>query len=303
MIAPQGSPRLAALHPFGSDPGALQAKIYIPDNLPANSPLVVVLHGSMQTAEIYDHGSGWSKLADQLGVAMLYPQQIRANNLLRSFNWFKLGDSHRGGGEPLSIRQMIQRVVIDFGINPQRIFVTGLSSGGAMASVMLATYPEVFASGAVIGGLPYRTATSVMQAFFRMKGYGGSSGKTLDALVRRASANSGRWPTISVWHGTGDDVVHPSNATAIVRQWQRLHRVEGLPTRTEIVDGYPRRVWCDHSGREVIEEYVITKMGHGTPLQAEGSAGYGEEGKFMLEVGISSTRHIAAFWGLGSAPR
>jgi poly(hydroxyalkanoate) depolymerase family esterase len=282
----------------GSDPGSLRAKTYVPENYREGAPLVVVLHGSMQTAEGYNYGSGWSDLADQAGFALLFPQQKRANNALRSFNWFRRGDNHRGSGEPLSIRQMIEQVVVEHAVNRDRIFITGMSSGGAMTSVMLATYPDVFAGGAIIAGLPYRSANSLMQAFYRMRGYGGPSDSKLDALVRGASENVENWPTISVWHGSWDHTVDPSNADAIVRQWQGLHHVEGPPTRTEVVDGYPRQVWCDASGREVIEEYNITKMGHGTPLETGGAKGYGTRGDYMLEVGISSTRHIARFWGL-----
>ncbi|MGI3212729.1 alpha/beta hydrolase family esterase [Roseovarius tibetensis] len=167
-----------------------------------------------------------------------------------------------------------------------------------MTSVMLATYPEVFAGGAIIAGLPYRSAKTLTQAFFRMKGYGGPSDSQLDALVRGASKSTGPWPTISVWHGDSDTTVDNSNAGAIVRQWQKIHKVEGPTTRVEMVDGFPREVWCDPDGRVVIEHYIIADMGHGTPIRAEGDEGLGQEGKYMLDVGISSTRHIADFWGL-----
>ncbi|PIL22239.1 LpqC, poly [Puniceibacterium antarcticum] len=290
--------RLSVLKNFGTDPGSLSADIYIPKNFPKNGPLVVVLHGSTQSAESYDIGSGWSTLADECGIALLFPGQRKTNNSIGSFNWFKLGDSHRGGGEPLSIRQMIKQVIDDHGIDPSRVFITGMSSGGAMTSVMLATYPEVFAGGAIIAGLPYRSANTLMQAMFRMKGYGSPSDRKLNALVRGASKFSGPWPTISVWHGDSDATVDNSNASSIVRQWQKIHKVEGPPTRVEMVDGYPREVWCDADGRVVIEQYIIGKMGHGTPISAKGAEGLGEEGKYMLEVGISSTRHIADFWGL-----
>lgn len=289
---------LAVMNEFGSNPGSLRAKTYIPENFPKGGPLVVVLHGCRQTAGSYDYGSGWSALADQHGIALLFPEQSQSNNPMRSFNWFRLGDSHRGGGEPLSISQMITQVVADHAIDRDRIFITGLSSGGAMTSVMLATYPETFAGGAIIAGLPYRSANSLMQALCRMNGYGGPSDRKLDALVRGASEAVEDWPTISVWHGSRDHTVHPANAGAIVRQWQTLHDVEGPPTRTELVDGYPRQVWCDSDGCEVIEEYCITQMGHGTPLEAGGADGYGISGNYMLEVGISSTRHIGRFWGL-----
>jgi len=289
---------LTVLEKFGTDPGSLLAHIYIPEGFSKNSPLVVVLHGSTQSAESYDSGSGWSMLSEECGAALLFPEQQRRNNAIGSFNWFKPGDSRRDIGEPLSIRQMIAQVVEDYAIDPSRVFITGLSSGGAMTSVMLATYPEVFAGGAIIGGLPYRSADSMTQALFRMKGYGGPSDRRLDALVRQASGFTGPWPTISVWHGGGDQTVDSSNAQSIIRQWRNIHEVEGPPTREEEVDGVPRRVWCNASGREVIEEYIIEGMGHGTPISTGGDSGLGEEGKYMLEVGISSTRHIAHFWGL-----
>jgi poly(hydroxyalkanoate) depolymerase family esterase len=294
----QSSHSLTVLEDFGTDPGSLVANVYIPRKFPKNGPLVIVLHGSTQSAESYNTGSGWSTLSEECGFALLFPEQKRSNNSTGGFNWFKPGDSRRDGGEPLSIRQMIGQVVHDRAIDPSRVFITGLSSGGAMTSVMLATYPEVFAGGAIIAGLPYRSADSLMQALFRMKGYGGPSDRRLDALVRRASEFTGRWPTISVWHGGRDQTVDNSNAQSIVRQWQKVHGVEGPPTRHEKVDSVPRRVWCEASGREVIEEYIVDGMGHGTPICAGGSEGLGEEGKYMLEVGISSTRHIARFWGL-----
>ena len=290
--------RLTVLNAFGTDPGSLSAGTYVPKGFPKNGPLVVVMHGSTQSAESYDSGSGWSALAEECGVALLFPEQRKTNNAMGSFNWFKRGDSRRGGGEPLSIRHMIRQVVDDHAIDTSRVFITGLSSGGAMTSVMLATYPEVFAGGAIIAGLPYRTADTLMQAIFRMKGYGGPSDRKLNALVRGASKFTGRWPTISVWHGGSDMTVHSSNADSIVRQWQRIHKVEGPPTRVEEVDGFPRKVWCDADGRQVIDEYIIAGMGHGTPISAGGDEGLGEEGRYMLEVGISSTRHIADSWGL-----
>jgi poly(hydroxyalkanoate) depolymerase family esterase len=283
---------------FGTDPGSLSAAIYIPENFPKDGPLVVVLHGSTQSAQSYDEGAGWSSLADEYSIALLFPGQRSINNAIGSFNWFKFSDSQRDSGEPLSIRQMIKQVVDDHSINPARVFITGMSSGGAMTSVMLATYPEVFAGGAIIAGLPYRSAENLMQAMFRMKGYGGPSDRKLNELVRDASKFNGRWPTISVWHGSSDNTVDSSNAHSIVRQWQTIHKVEGPPTSLEKVDGFPRKVWCNADGREVIEEYIIGKMGHGTPISSGGEEGLGEEGKYMLEVGISSTRHIANFWGL-----
>lgn len=290
--------RLTPLVAFGSNPGALLANTYIPKGFRPGGPLVVVLHGSTQSAEGYDGGSGWSALADEYGIALLFPEQRISNNFKGAFNWFRRGDSGRGYGEPLSIRHMIDDVVTEHAIDPFRVFITGLSSGGAMTSVMLATYPEVFAGGAIIAGLPYRTANTLMQALYRMKGYSGPSDRQLTALVRDASDNSGPWPTISVWHGARDRTVDMCNADSIVRQWQQIHQVEGPPGAIEHHDGYTRQVWTNAQGRVLIDEILIKGMDHGTPIGAAGKKGLGREGAYMLEVGISSTRIIADAWGL-----
>lgn len=298
-----GAGRLAELTGFGSNPGGLRAWTHVPEALLSGAPLVVVLHGCTQTAAGYDHGSGWSQLADELGFALLLPEQQRANNPNLCFNWFQPEDSGRDRGEPLSIRQMIAKLVTDHGLDPARIFVTGLSAGGAMTSVMLAAYPELFAGGAIIAGLPYATASGVPEAFDRMRGHGSPDIEELAARVRRASPHEGPWPILSVWQGTADSTVVPSNAEAVIGQWRILHGLEKTPSLVETVDGYPRRIWRDAAGREVIEAYSITGMGHGTPLATTGSAPCGASGSFMLEANISSTRRIAAFWGLAGAAR
>ncbi len=290
--------RLSAFKAFGSNPGALDAKVYIPPNLPENAPLVVVLHGCTQTAAGYDYGAGWSRLADQEGFALLFPEQRRANNPNLCFNWFQPADTKRDSGEALSIRQMVEKLTVAHGLDRDRVFVTGLSAGGAMASVLLATYPEVFAGGAIIAGLPYGSANTLPEAFDRMRGHGGPSERELWRLVRNASSHKGPWPRISVWHGSADTIVVPSNANAVVDQWRGVHGLLADAGHLERVDGHRRRVWVDPDGREMIEEHTIIGMGHGTPLASSGEAGLGYAGPFMLEHGISSTRRIAQFWGI-----
>lgn len=305
--APKG--RLSELESFGSNPGDLNAKIFVPDQRANVSALVVVLHGCTQTAADYDLGSGWSHLADKHGFALLFPEQQRRNNANLCFNWFLPEDSRRGAGEALSIRQMIAAMVERYHLDSSRIFITGLSAGGGMASIMLATYPEVFAGGAIIAGLPYGCAGTIPQAFDRMRGQGVPGEAELARLVRQASDHSGPWPTISVWHGSADATVNPRNADAIINQWRSLHGAEA-DARIEAVDGYPRQVWRDDQGRDVIEAYSITGMGHGIPLDTSGDDGCGRSGAYMLEAAISSTHHICRFWGLieddreiGNAPR
>ncbi|MBT1159441.1 PHB depolymerase family esterase [Aminobacter anthyllidis] len=285
---------LSDLVSFGSNPGALRARTYLPENLPGTAPLVIVLHGCTQTAAGYNSGAGWSDLADREGFALLFPEQQRTNNANLCFNWFEPGDMNRNGGEPLSIRQMIEAMVMAHGLDRNRIFITGLSAGGAMTSVMLATYPEVFAGGAIIAGLPFGTANSIPTAFDRMRGHGGPSEARLQQLLRAASPHTGPWPTLSVWHGSADQIVVGSNADDIIGQWRTLHGIDDEATPwTTMVDGHSRIVWEDSSGREVIEQYHIRGMGHGTPLAADG---IGAPGPFMIDAGISSTQRIAQFW-------
>ena len=292
--ARDNDPLLSDLVSFGSNPGALRARTYLPENLTGTAPLVVVLHGCTQTAAGYNSGAGWSDLADREGFAVLFPEQQRANNPNLCFNWFEPGDMSRNGGEPLSIRQMIEAMVATHGLDRKRIFVTGLSAGGAMTSVMLATYPEVFAGGAIIAGLPFGTANSIPTAFDRMRGHGGPSEARLQQLLRAASPHTGPWPKISVWHGSSDQIVVASNADDIIGQWRSIHGIhDGTPPSTTVVDGHSRRVWKDNSGRDVIEQYHIKGMGHGTPLAPNG---VGAPGPFMIDAGISSTQRIAQFW-------
>lgn len=296
-----GGGALTELTDFGSNPGALRGWMHVPEAPDRAQALVVVLHGCTQTAQGYDTGSGWSRLADRYGFALLFAEQQRRNNPNLCFNWFSPEDNARDRGEALSIRQMIGAALSRHRLDPARLFVTGLSAGGAMAGVMLATYPELFAGGAIIAGLPYGSASGVPQALDRMRGQGVPGEAALAALVRGASPHRGPWPILSVWHGSGDATVAPSNADAIVNQWRMLHGLGPAPSRSDVVNGHPRRVWSDASSREVIEEFRIAGMGHGTPLDTQGEGGCGTAGAFMLQAGISSGEHICRFWGLAGA--
>jgi poly(hydroxyalkanoate) depolymerase family esterase len=257
------------------------------------------LHGCGQTAAGYDIGAGWSTLAKRYGFALLMPEQQSSNNPRCCFNWFNPEDTTRDSGEACSIRQMIARMTADLGVDRRRIFVTGLSAGGAMTSVMLATYPEIFAGGAIIAGLPYGVASNVREALNGMLQSSARPAGELGDLVRHASNHKGPWPRVSVWHGSADHTVNPANADAIVKQWLDVHHLPLQPMSEADVDGYPRQIWWNAEGETIVESYTITNMAHGTPLGiADNDERYGAAGAFLIEAGISSSYHIANFFGL-----
>jgi poly(hydroxyalkanoate) depolymerase family esterase len=285
---------------FGTNPGDLKMFSYVPESLQQAPALVVVLHGCGQTASGYDLGAGWSTIAKRYGFVLLMPEQQSSNNAQGCFNWFNPEDTARDHGEARSIRQMIARLVDDdIGIDRRRIFVTGLSAGGAMTSVMLATYPEIFEGGAVIAGLPFGVATNVREALNGMYQSPARPAAELGDLVRNASNHKGPWPKLSVWHGSADRTVNPANANEIVKQWLDVHQMPSAPMSEATVDGYPRQVWWDADGETIVESYTITDMAHGTPLGiADNDEHYGAQGAFLIEAGISSSYHIANFFGL-----
>ena len=279
--------------------GNLRMLAYVPADLPRRAPLVVVLHGCTQTAADYDHGTGWSALADRHGFALLYPEQRRANHPYGCFGWYQPHDRARDFGEAQSIRQMIAHMVAAHGLDPRQVYITGLSAGGAMASVMLAVHPELFAGGAILAGLPYGSASGMHEALASMSEPPSHSGREWGDLVRTASEHRGGWPRISVWHGESDSTVAPSNAEAIVAQWTDLHGLDLAGGQTTTVQGAKRRVWRDRNGRDAVELYLVPGMGHGVPIRMSPGAGRGgNPGPYMLDAGIGSSSRIARFWGL-----
>jgi len=275
---------------FAPNPGNLRMFQYLPPGLGPGAPLVVILHGCGQTAGGYDLGAGWSQLAGELGFALLAVEQKAVNNPNTCFNWFNPEDITRGGGEAASIARMIQAMVETHRLDVSRIFVTGLSAGGAMAAVMLAAYPEMFAGGAIIAGLAFGSARNVREALESMRSAPLRAPAQWGDLARAASEHKSRWPKISIWHGALDPVVNINNAQAGVAQWADLHGLSLMDAAQDMVDGALRLRWGNK-----LEAYTLATLGHGTPID---SRDLGQPGPFILEAGISSTRRIAEFWGL-----
>jgi poly(hydroxyalkanoate) depolymerase family esterase len=285
---------------FGSNPGALRMFEHVPADLPRNAPLVVALHGCGQSAAAYDAEPGWQMLADRWHFALLLPQQESANNASRCFNWFEPGDMVRGQGEALSIRQMIDHMLARHGGDPRRVFVTGLSAGGAMTSVMLAAYPEVFAGGAIVAGIPYGCGAGLLDSVPCL-----NPGKDLTpaqwgAKVRAASPGySGARPPVSIWQGTQDFTVVPKNMTELVEQWTNAMGIDQIADAGFDVAGYPHRIYKDAAGVPRVQTYRIVGMGHGTPIDpGNGEAQCGIPASYILDADICSSYYIGLSWGL-----
>ena len=288
---------------FGTNPGNLKMFKYVPTGLSSNKPLVVLLHGCTQTAASYDDEPGWVKFADAWQFALVFAQQQSSNNSSSCFNWFESGDYARGGGEALSIKQMTDKMKTDHGSDAARIFVSGLSSGGAMSAVALATYPDVFAGGAIVAGVPYKCATGVSAGFSCMSPGVDKTPQQWGDLVRGAFGSyTGPYPKVSIWHGTSDTTVVPANATESMQQWTNVHGTDQTPDVEETVKGYPHKVYRNASGVSVVETYMITSMGHGTPVDPGTAADQcGTAGAFILDVNICSTYFTARFFGLDNS--
>lgn len=291
---------LTLVGPVADNPGNLTMVRHVPAGLPDGRPVVVALHGCTQTGSAYGTGSGWVALADRLRFTVVMPEQKTANNFNRCFNWFQSGDITRGQGEAESIAQMVRQTITDTGADPSRVYVTGLSAGGAMTAVMLATYPELFAGGGVVAGIAYRCATSMIDAFSCMNPGKNQTPAALGNAVRSASSYTGPWPTVSVWQGSSDFTVAPANATELVEQWTNVHGIPATPTRTDTVAGYPHAVY-ESGGRAVVESYTITGMGHGQPVDpGTGTAQCGQAGAYILDVNVCAAWQMATAWHLAN---
>ncbi len=295
--------QLSQVNNFGSDPGNLNMYTYIPNGITSNAPLVLVLHGCTQDANSYSNESGWNDLADDYKFYIIYAEQPSANNSSKCFNWFESGDQNRGFGEAASLKSMIDYMKNNYSIDPNRVFVTGFSAGGAMSTVMLGAYPEVFASGAVMSGLPYDVATGSTQAFQAMFGNVNLSPSQLGNRVRNGSNHTGPWPTVASFHGTSDFTVYYMNETEIMEQWTNVHGIDQTP---EVDDAaylgnstVRKREYQDGSGNPLVVTYSFASMGHTIAIDpGSGPIQGGATGSYTKDVDFWSSYYAAEFFGL-----
>ena len=300
---------LESVTSFGSNPGALQMYRYVPAAVPANAPVVVVLHGCTQSAADFVN-AGWNPLADKYKFYVVYPQQPSANNPSTCFDWFGKYNTPsdktnltRGQGENLSIKQMVDKMKQDYSVDASRVFVAGFSAGAAFVSVMLATWPDVFAAGGMGEGIPYNCPSTQNTDVFQCM----NPGKTLPASdwgdrVRAAYAGyAGPWPRVSIWEGTQDTTVGTTNATQLVAQWTNVHGLSATPSAQDTVDGQAHAVFNTGNGQTRVESYSISGMAHG--FAVDPAHGCGAPSTYLLDKHICAAHHMLRFFGIADPMR
>jgi poly(hydroxyalkanoate) depolymerase family esterase len=250
---------------YKSSAGRRRYKVFVPDtNGTSPLPLIVMLHGCKQTPDDFALGTGMNQLAADRQCVVAYPEQAFSANGSKCWNWFKSSDQQRDHGEPAIIAGITREVIRSYGLDEKRVYVAGLSAGGAMAVVMGRTYPDLYAAVGVHSGIPYASAHDVPSAFSAMKG-------AVPRPKQGASTLPQLIPTI-VLHGDRDKTVHPSNGKRLAEQFT----VEAEPTTMEpaaeveqtVNDAgpgsrpYTRTLLRDQTGKVVVEYWLVHGAGH-----------------------------------------
>lgn len=193
---------------FSCHAGKRDYKLYIPANKPqGRRPLLVMLHGCTQNADDFAAGTRMNTLAEDHGMLVAYPVQSRSANASSCWNWFNPADQNRGTGEPAILAGVTQEIAGEHKIDPTRIYIAGLSAGGAMAMVMGASYPDIYSAVGVHSGLPYQSANDVMSALNAMRSGSPTARPQPDTRT-------------IIFHGDADKTVHPSNAKMMISDFK-----------------------------------------------------------------------------------
>lgn len=236
-----------------SPQGSRDYRLYVPARKAKGPmPLIVMLHGCTQTPEDFAAGTGMNALAEEAGYLVAWPAQPQGANMQKCWNWFRPEDQARDRGEPAVIAGIIRDILRDHPADADRVYVAGLSAGGAAAAIMGAAYPDLIAAAGVHSGLPVGGAQDVMSALSAMRS--GASGK----------AQTGSVPVI-VFHGLADSTVHPDNGTAVIAQMVQarsgLKQIENSGT-SERGRSYRHIRHDDKKGRSIAEHWQIEGAGH-----------------------------------------
>jgi len=258
---------------FGNSAGTRDYKLYVPSGAsPHGLALVVMLHGCKQNPDDFALGTGMNRRAQQQGCLVLYPGQSRAVNSLGCWNWFQQDNQQRDGGEPSIIADLTRHIIASYAVDPRRVYVAGLSAGGAMAAIMAATYPELYAAVGIHSGLAHAAAHDLVSALKAMR-IGPAPRDEAPAPGERRVV-----PTI-VFHGDRDETVHPNNGDQVIAQ-ARVAAGSGAAAETdeaetaglvgvvvesgEVAQGhaYTRTIHRDAQGRCDAEHWLVHGAAH-----------------------------------------
>jgi poly(hydroxyalkanoate) depolymerase family esterase len=243
-----------------NEAGSRAYKLYVPSGYDGRAlPLVVMLHGCNQSPDDFAAGTRMNDLAEERTFLVAYPAQAQSANRSKCWNWFNAGDQQRGRGEPALIAGITREIMRDFPVEPGRVYVAGLSAGGAAAAIMGAAYPDLYAAIGVHSGLACGAAGDLPSAFAAMR-QGGSPALT---EPRRRGGFAGAVPTI-VFHGDRDTTVNPVNGDQVIAQAKAAADLRTTVSRGEAPGGmrYTRTVQADESERPVMEQWVLHGAGH-----------------------------------------
>ena len=279
-------------HRFTCDVGAMHYKLFIPSGLGDAPPLIVMLHGCNQTPDDFARGTRMNALAQEHGYVVAYPAQAQRKNASRCWNWFRSQDQQRDRGEPALIAALTRHLAKAHGLDERRVYVAGLSAGGAMAAVLGSTYPDLYAAIGVHSGLPVGAAHDLPSAFAAMK-----QGAGIPPSARIACMD--RVPTI-VFHGDRDTTVDPCNGEAVIAQClgaaATVSAVESDALRTTVERGsvpcgrtYTRTFFKNPDGSVMAEQWVV----HGA---AHAWFGGDPAGSYTDPSGPDASKHILRFF-------
>jgi poly(hydroxyalkanoate) depolymerase family esterase len=261
--------------------GTRAYKLYIPESYAGQAmPLVVMLHGCKQNPDDFAAGTGMNALAEEQGFLVAYPAQAKKANGSNCWNWFQSGDQVRERGEPAIIAEITREIMRTYKVDASRVYVAGLSAGGAMAAILSSAYPELYAAAGVHSGLPIGAAHDVPSAFAAMQ----------KGAEKTGTASTVNIPVI-VFHGDSDKTVHPDNGHAVLAQRTGPQAPAATVAKGSAPNGksYTRAVHRDAAGQPVAEHWTVHGSGHAW-------SGGSRRGSYTDPQGPDASREMLRFF-------
>jgi poly(hydroxyalkanoate) depolymerase family esterase len=277
---------------FSNQAGSRSYKLYVPSGYHGQAvPLIVMLHGCTQSPDDFAVGTQMNAAAEEHTILIAYPGQTSSANMQKCWNWFSEGDQQRDRGEPSLIAGITREVMRDYEIDERRVYVAGLSAGGAAAAVMGNTYPDLYAAIGVHSGLPCGAARDMPSAFAAMQR--GGKGSPHETASSPRTELLGRLVPAIVFHGDRDTTVNPLNADAVVVQSAQGEALGAQVESGQVPGGlaYSRTLYNDATGTTMIEQWLVKGAGHawfggslsGSYTEPSGPDATGEMLRFFLE--------------------